>query len=208
MMEIPVTPPVVEKKRNSQIYLNQALIELLKTTSYDKITVKSLTQKAGISRAAFYAQYEDKNQFVNSFVDYILSQQFCVSFGNLPAIPNRFSQGGFTSYYTRLFQHIEANKEMYTLLMSEKGIPRFRSQFRKMAVAIWRYKHFEDLEHYLIKTPNIIKAEILVEYVISGHIATIDYWLFQNPQLSASEVTEHMMELTWTIIKSTGLQDV
>ncbi|KRM96071.1 hypothetical protein FC19_GL001139 [Liquorilactobacillus aquaticus DSM 21051] len=46
---------------------------LLKEKEFDKITIKEITNKAGIARQTFYRNYVDKNDIVQKYVDIIFS---------------------------------------------------------------------------------------------------------------------------------------
>lgn len=45
--------------QNSDIRMKQAMLELMNTTSFDKITVRLICQKADVNRSTFYAHYKD-----------------------------------------------------------------------------------------------------------------------------------------------------
>lgn len=46
--------------KRTRILINQAFIDLLEEKAFKSITVKDITQKAGINRATFYAHFPDK----------------------------------------------------------------------------------------------------------------------------------------------------
>ena len=51
-------------KRTNQL-LQDALVELLRETSFEKITVQDITQRAGVNRATFYDRFDDKYDLLN-----------------------------------------------------------------------------------------------------------------------------------------------
>ena len=53
----------------SQQWLKEALFELLKEMSYDKINVKIITEKAGLARQTFYKLYNSKDEIVEHMLD-------------------------------------------------------------------------------------------------------------------------------------------
>ncbi len=83
------------KSETSRKKLAKALIELLQVCPFDRITVSNLTEKAGVSRSAFYSNYkriEDiltdaileslKESFDEKFMDenYVYSRNFVCDF--------------------------------------------------------------------------------------------------------------------------------
>lgn len=45
--------------QNSDVRMKQAMLELMNTTSFDKITVRLICERAGVNRSTFYAHYTD-----------------------------------------------------------------------------------------------------------------------------------------------------
>lgn len=45
--------------QNSDIRMKQAMLELMNTTTFDKITVRLICDRAGVNRSTFYAHYTD-----------------------------------------------------------------------------------------------------------------------------------------------------
>lgn len=45
--------------QNSDVRMKQAMLELMNTTPFDRITVRLICEKAGINRSTFYAHYMD-----------------------------------------------------------------------------------------------------------------------------------------------------
>ena len=45
-------------------YIYQALIELMKQKPYDRITITDITKKAGVSRMAYYRNYQEKDDIL------------------------------------------------------------------------------------------------------------------------------------------------
>ena len=62
------------KKRNESNRLAKecivtALIELMKVRDYDAISITDITQKAGVSRMAYYRNYTSKEDILNKYMD-------------------------------------------------------------------------------------------------------------------------------------------
>lgn len=55
---------------------HQALIDLLKKKSFQKISVTDIARQAGLARHTFYNHYETKEDLLNSIIDSILNELF------------------------------------------------------------------------------------------------------------------------------------
>jgi AcrR family transcriptional regulator len=53
-------PALDPRIRRTRDLLQQALVNLLETKEFDKISVQDITDQAGVNRATFYAHYPDK----------------------------------------------------------------------------------------------------------------------------------------------------
>lgn len=63
----------MKKKIDRKIYIS--LIELLKIYDYEKLTITQMCQHAHISRQTFYTYYQNKDDVIKSFLDYILKER-------------------------------------------------------------------------------------------------------------------------------------
>ena len=64
--------------RRTQILLREALIELIEERGFDKLTVQELTERAMVSRAAFYRNYQDKYDLVEQIFTEAMEDLFNV----------------------------------------------------------------------------------------------------------------------------------
>ena len=56
----------------SKLWMEKALTKLLKTESFQKITIKEITDKAGLSRRTFYRNYSSKEEIIKGLIAKIL----------------------------------------------------------------------------------------------------------------------------------------
>ena len=72
--------------RRTQKLLRDALIELIEEQSFDALTVGEITERAMVSRAAFYRNYRDKYDLVEQIFAEAMQALFecCLSVRNSP----------------------------------------------------------------------------------------------------------------------------
>ena len=72
--------------------LREALIELIEERGFDALTVGEITERAMVSRAAFYRNYQDKYDLVEQIFEEAMSRlaQRSRSSGKNTNIPRRF----------------------------------------------------------------------------------------------------------------------
>src|SRR2546430_10084297 len=59
--------------RRTQKLLREALIELIEERSFEALTIGELTERAMVSRAAFYRNYQDKYDLVEQIFEEAMS---------------------------------------------------------------------------------------------------------------------------------------
>jgi len=70
------TNRATEVQKDTQDYLTTALFQLLKTHQLENISVTELVKRAGVSRMAFYRNYESINDILVSYFEPIIAQTF------------------------------------------------------------------------------------------------------------------------------------
>ena len=97
-----------EKNTYAKRQIKQAIIALLKEKDLNAISIGEIAEKAGVSRNAFYRNYDSKEGIIIEHTSNLLKEWH-----------NEF-QKNKTSYdidfYGGLFQHFYDNKEFYLLL--------------------------------------------------------------------------------------------
>ena len=56
-------------KEDSKQYLTEALFQLMEAEDFKKLTVKQVTEKAGVGRATFYRHYNSLEDIIDNYVE-------------------------------------------------------------------------------------------------------------------------------------------
>lgn len=67
---------VPNKGEKTKYRLAQSMIECMKTTAVDNITVKQITANCGLTRQTFYRNFIDKFELINWYFDKLLAKSF------------------------------------------------------------------------------------------------------------------------------------
>lgn len=60
---------VVEANTKCMLAIEEALLSLLETKSYGDISISEITQKAGVSRNAYYRNFKSKDEIITNYLD-------------------------------------------------------------------------------------------------------------------------------------------
>lgn len=101
--------------RRTRILLRQALVELIEERGFERLTVGEITERAMVSRAAFYRNYRDKYQLVELIFDEALTEVLSAMGEDRPVLDR----------WTGFFEHIDAYHRLYGALLGRRGSPWF-----------------------------------------------------------------------------------
>src|SRR5215510_1015893 len=91
--------------RRTQTLLREALIELIEERGFDTLTVGEITERALVSRAAFYRNYQDKYDLVE--------QIFAEAMEALFTAVSEPSSEHPPQIWVRFFEHIADYEQLY-----------------------------------------------------------------------------------------------
>lgn len=111
--------------RRTRKLLREALIELIEERGFETLTVGQITERALVSRAAFYRNYRDKYDLVEQIFDEAITTL-------LYAVDDLGLEHP-TEGWVAFFEHIAAYERLYRALLGSKGSPWF---IRKMRASL------------------------------------------------------------------------
>ena len=111
--------------RRTQKLLREALIELIEQRGFDALTIGELTERAMVSRAAFYRNYQDKYDLVDQIFEEAM-RALLTAVGDL-------GREHPAEIWVTFFEHIAEYERLYRALLGKKGSPWF---VRKMRAAL------------------------------------------------------------------------
>ncbi|MFC7442730.1 TetR/AcrR family transcriptional regulator [Laceyella putida] len=171
--------------------LREALIALLQEKSLDDITVRDLTERAGINRATFYEHYRDKFDLLDQTIDELL---FSLVTHVAPRSVEEFTESGEAiPVFVRMFEFIHEHALYFQVMMGDHGIPSFQRRMLKM-IRQFMDKKLDQLHPQPEKMK--IPKEIFTYYISYANLGLITYWLENGMQYSAQYMAKQLSELT------------
>jgi AcrR family transcriptional regulator len=156
--------------RRTQKLLREALIDLIEERGFDTLTISEITQRAMVSRAAFYRNYQDKYDLVERIFEDEM-QTLMNAIGHLG--PERPPQ-----QWVNLFIHIAAYKRLYHALLSETGSRWFTTKMRASLTAmITEHSHVPDKQPIVDR--QVFSNGFIPTMLASLFVDAITWWLEQ-----------------------------
>lgn len=109
--------------RRTRKLLRDALIELIEERGFDRLTVGEITERAMVSRAAFYRNYRDKFHLVEQIFDDAMDKL-------LGTIADDGYEQPAAERWVAFFEHIDHYHRFYGALLGKKGSTWFAARMR------------------------------------------------------------------------------
>jgi AcrR family transcriptional regulator len=108
--------------RRTQKLLREALVGLIEERGFEALTIGELTERAMVSRAAFYRNYQDKYDLVE--------QIFGDAMNRLLRAVGELGSEHPAEIWVTFFEHIAEYEQLYRALLGSKGSPWFVRKMR------------------------------------------------------------------------------
>ena len=167
------------RKVKSRQALQRALLTLLDQKALDDISVRELTDLAGVGYATFFRHYPA--------LDDLLRDIAGEAVGPLleRGLPLLFGDAREDAAHA-LVNHVAENRKLWTQLLSQGGGSVLREQFGNAARAL-----AEQSPQGAGKLPPGLRAH----FGVRGAVDIIAWWLLRRPHLSEGEIVEFLVQL-------------
>lgn len=162
-----VDPRLLKSKEK----LFTAYLQLLKTTSREKITITALTEMAGINRVTFYKQYQHNGQFHEAFLMNHIEKLYRFM---EPLNYKTYEKGFEVEALVELFQHIKEERTVYKVLFTSANM----QDFYPSLLAYFQQKmkkHTSEMAKFDFPGTGV-NHEIVAWYGMSALFGTIQLW--------------------------------
>lgn len=182
----------VRTQRSRQM-LADALIEIMMEKPVGKITVNEVVKKSGVARTTFYAQFKDKEDFVEQIIQDKLTElraavmpKFEITEGTELSDDQieQFSNVYYLNYYTEFLN----NKEFFIAMLSENGVPGFRDKLTDNGIQAYTYV-FEHAQTKQFPLP----AKYIIQYIVGAHIE-LGYQMLKGGFVESAEYMAKVQE--------------
>jgi AcrR family transcriptional regulator len=180
--------------RRTQKLLREALIELIEERGFDSLTIGELTERAMVSRAAFYRNYQDKYALVEQIFEEAVSA-LLAAIGDL-------GREHPPEIWVKFFEHIAEYERLYRALLGKKGSPWFVWKMRAALAGL--LKERGQLPH----GPNASDRPLhsfsdgfVTDLVSALFVEAITWWLEQGRPYTPREIATRSARLAQALFK-------
>lgn len=164
------------KKEITKELLAESFHTLLLTHEFDKITIKMITDEAGVIRPTFYYYFQDKYDLLS----WILYKNVFIRVKELNSLDMDYES------VKSIFISIEKDKKFYQRAFEVTGQNSFEHMFYTYSYELF----FERVNHYKLKDlPDfrLLTKDIVAKYYTIGFVNIIKEWLQSTFDSSSKE---------------------
>lgn len=183
--------------RRTQKLLREALIELIEERGFDALTVGEITDRAMVSRAAFYRNYQDKYDLVE--------QIFAEA---IQALINAIADPGTEhppQVWVKFFEHIAEYERLYRALLGRKGSPWFVLKMRASLADLFKeYARLPVFQSTGERPGYLSSDEFALDLIVTMLVEAITWWLEHGRPYPPQEMARRCTFLATAIFKETS----
>lgn len=173
--------------------IQEALTELLEKKSIDKISVKEITDIAGINRGTFYLHYVDKYDLMEKSMNQLMIEISETGFNILNLaqrnIHSELSRKKLIDEFTTLFKYIQKNSRLIKSLTNENSSYSFHHKFNEL------------LKDRLIAKLGSRQKNVPAIYIVSAFSYSIQGIIRTWLESGMEETVDMMGEYTFNILE-------
>ncbi|MBQ9327107.1 MAG: TetR/AcrR family transcriptional regulator [Solobacterium sp.] len=124
----------------SRAWITEALMELLKTKTYQEITVKDICRKADLSRQTFYQIFESKDE--------VMIFQFSELFSQFRESGKAFSEVTLKELSIRFYEFFQTHQEFLGVLIENNMSYLLEQEFERYLPQIDLFRRINETEPY------------------------------------------------------------
>jgi AcrR family transcriptional regulator len=189
--------------QKTQTLLHEALASLIREKPYDAIVVKEILDRANVGRSTFYMHFRDKDDLLVSGIHDMLRS---VHATELPTSSKKYER--IIRFSLPIFEHIHQHRHMGAAKMGTRGRAILHEHLQRVLAELIADDVRKDFQGRH-RTVGQIPADLLVQYVASTFILTLNWWVESGSQLSPKEADDLFRALILpTLAASLGERNV
>ena len=150
--------------------LKASLIEIMKTAPLHSVTIKDICDGADVNRSTFYRHYNTQFELYDDIIEDIAKDIEAI------LVEERKGEFNVRSFMTKSLEYIEGNREVFLVVLSDKGSLSLGETFTKIILK------------FLPDNKTTEFGAYIVQFVAAGITSILRNWLTSPERRSAAEV--------------------
>jgi AcrR family transcriptional regulator len=157
--------------------LRGALTSLLRTKSYDQITVEDILSKADVGRSTFYSHCHSKEDLLRRGL-----QMLRTELGEPAQTGQTEKAGRGFAFSLRMLEHVAEHRKVFPSISRGRGREVVLQELRSVSLALLR-------EELASAPPDTsIPRELTEELIVGAFMSLLVFWLEHNAERTPAEI--------------------
>lgn len=187
------TPSEDIRVRRTRRLLADAMIELALDRPFELITVRDLTDRAGIGYATFFRHYSGKEELLRTMLQELLD--------DLQVLVLPYAGENPASAAVEVFRHAERNAHLYRLLLRTAHAIELLPAALQVGAASIR-------ENYRPREDSPVPFEVATEHLVRSFIGLVEWWLESDMPYPPERMATIYDELVRRPLETSSLEPI
>jgi AcrR family transcriptional regulator len=180
--------PIDRRITKSKQALMDALLSLMQTKEFKKITVTDIVKTANLNRGTFYKHYEYKEDILDEIVDDVIADLIS-SYREPYKNTDFFQLRTLPSSAIKIFEHVSHNKDFYSLMVKSNVLTGFQNKLCNVLKEL-------SLSELKGESSNPkINRELQASFYVHAILGMITEWITEGFKYSPDYMSEQLLEI-------------
>ena len=180
--------PIDRRITKSKQALMDALLSLMQTKEFKKITVTDIVKTANLNRGTFYKHYEYKEDILDEIVDDVIADLIS-SYREPYKNTETFELKTLTSSAIKIFEHVSHKKEFYSLMVKSNALSGLQSKLCDVLKEVT----LKDLKG--VQFNPKINRELQASFYVHAMLGMITEWINHGFEYDSNYMSEQLLEI-------------
>ena len=166
----------MKQSEKSKVWMEEALLQLMKTKDFSEITIKDITERAGVSRLTFYRNYDNK--------EHILVHHISAGFSEYMDTLKQYPRLDLRQAIICCFQFWSERSEEIRLLI-------------KQQLSLLLFEPFESCLHEVMRQIELDSnfSFFQRQFIIGGMFSEMIAWIDNPHGYTPEDITDEILDL-------------
>jgi AcrR family transcriptional regulator len=173
---------LTERGLETQRELTETLMHLILEKGYDQVSVKDITERAGIDRTTFYLHFKDKQELFSKSQQHLIDDLV----RQIPPNAPRFAGVAAT------FEHMAKHVNQYRVFLQFESTPERPSLLQDYILQTTKPLVEQQLKDHVGADVDV---DLIISFMTGAIRSTARWWLQAGMPYSPAEMTERVVRL-------------
>ena len=178
--------------------IKEALLSLIQTKEFSKITIQNIANQALINRATFYLHFLDKYDLLDKITEEVFHELSDLIKPTSYIIDNSVDSEKLQNMLILIFESVNNNISFYKAILGNYGVIEIKKKLHELIKS--KFKS----EFSTVNSKGQIDSEFIAQFTTSALLGMIIWWVESEQMYS----TKYMAKTLTTIILNGPLQAI